>query len=321
MNQAELFSQPKPRSPYAEISERLWQLAKRKIYFGSSSWKYESWRGPVYAREYKSKKDFEQNCLEEYSELFPAVGGDFSFYNWPSSEMISRIDSQTPVGFKIGLKCTEFITLKRFPLIARWGEKAGAENPDFLNAKLFKEKFLNQVAPLGPKLAPLILEFTAFPRGSFTDWTEFAQKLEGFFDEVRRLGTAGFEFGIEVRSREYFHEDFWAALKAMGAAPILNSWTRTPPLDEQWKGFAKHDFAFVEARPVMRPGRTHDEAVLLFKPYDKLRETVLPARSAMIEMARWALQQGRPCYIFVNNHLEGCAFETIAAVTEELTLT
>lgn len=320
MRQAELFTTPQTEHPYAAVGERLWALAKKGIYFGSSSWKYESWKGTIYVDRYSSKKDFEQNCLEEYAKIFPCVGGDFSFYNYPSPAMTARINEQTPDGFKIGLKCTEFITLKRYPMIGRWGAKAGKENPDFLNAKLFTEQFLAPIEPLRArgKLAPIIMEFTAFPKGSFTDWTEFAHALENFLAEVRKGIGAHYEYGIEVRTRDYIREDFWAALKAMGAAPILNSWTRTPPLDEQWRMFPEHDYPFVECRPVSRPGRTRDEAVHLFDPYDRIKETVPQARKAMKAMVEWALENKRPCYIFVNNHLEGCAHQTIAEVTADL---
>lgn len=316
MRQAELFATPQSEHPYAKVAERLWRLARQGIYFGSSSWKYESWKDTIYVERYTSKKDFEQNCLEEYAKTFPAVGGDFSFYNYPSPAMISTIDKQTPDGFKIGLKCTEFITLKRYPSIGRWGDKAGKANPDFLNAKIFAEQFLAPLEPLRQKgkLAPIIMEFTAFPRGAFADWTEFAVALESFLNEVRKGIGAKHEYGIEVRTRDYIHHEFWSALKAMGAAPILNSWTRTPPLDEQWKMFPEHDFPFVECRPIMRPGRTRDEAQLLFDPYDRNKETVEPARRAMRAMVEWALTNKRPCYVFVNNHLEGCAHQTIAEV-------
>jgi uncharacterized protein YecE (DUF72 family) len=321
MKQTELFASEPAIHPLGPLSERLWELARRGVYFGSSSWKYESWKGSVYVETYRSKKDFEQNCLEEYARIFPAVGGDFSFYNWPGEEMLERIAKQTPDGFKIGLKATEFVTLKRFPQLGRWGEKAGQDNPDFLNAKLFSAEFLKRVDRLGDKLAPIILEFTAFPRGAFAHWVEFAEQLQTFLNELRRRHGDRFDFGVEVRTREYVHEDFWEALLAMGAAPIINSWTRTPPMDEQWKLFERHEFPFIESRPVMRPGRTRDEAVVLFEPYADLRETEEPSRRAMRAMARWALERKRPCYVFVNNHLEGCAWRTIDAVTATLSQT
>jgi uncharacterized protein YecE (DUF72 family) len=322
MEQVDLFAPQKTLHPYQEVSDRLWALARRKVYLGSSSWKYPSWKGRVYVEDYRSKKDFEQRCLEEYGKIFPAVGGDFSFYNWPRSSMVKTIDSQTPQSFKIALKCTEFITLKRFPQLARWGANAGHENPDFLNSKLFKEKFLDAVTPLqkNGKLAPIILEFTEFPRGSFADWTEFASALEVFFNGVRRLARSPFEYGVEIRTRDFLHDDFYAALKAMGVVPVLNSWTRMPPLEEQWELFKKYDFPFVEVRAVMRPGRTHDEAVLLFNPYDRNKETLLPIRKVFLEIMEWGLVHRRPIYIFVNNHVEGCAHQTIAETVAMLDL-
>lgn len=63
----------------------------------------------------------------------------------------------------------------------------------------------------------------------------------------------------------------------------------------------------------MRPGRTRDEAHELFDPYDRIRERVEPARRALRAMIEWALAQPkRQCFVFVNNHLEGCAHQTIA---------
>jgi uncharacterized protein YecE (DUF72 family) len=312
MQQAELFTRPERPHPYQETTEKLQALARRSIYVGTSSWKYQSWwdqgRGPIYIRDYRNIRDFDQNCLEEYSRVFPAVSGDFSFYNWPNPDFMARINEQTPEGFKIALKATEFVTLKRFPNIERWGSKAGLENPDFLNAKLFKTEFLDRVAPLGEKLAPIILEFTAFPTGAFSDWTEFAEQLEHFFDALPNE----FLYGVEIRTKDFAHEDFYRALKAMGAAPILNSWTRMPPLDEQWKVFEPLDFSFVECRTIMRPGRTRDEAVELYSPYDRIRERVIPVRRALRSMIEWSLKHRRPAYIFVNNHIEGCAHQTIS---------
>ncbi|MBI3544301.1 MAG: DUF72 domain-containing protein [Deltaproteobacteria bacterium] len=322
MRQADLFA-PKPEAhPFAETGERLWALARRGVWFGSSSWKYESWKGAVYCDPYRSKKDFEENCLEEYAKLIPAVGGDFSFYNWPSLEMVDAIARQTPAGFKIGLKATDLVTLRKFPSIPRWGDKAGKPNPDFLNAALFKNEFLDRVEKLEGKLAPIILEFTAFPPGAFRDWTEFADRLDDFFAELRRLVGTRFEFGVELRTRDFFHDELFERLEAMNmhlpVAPILNSWTRMPPLTEQWKLFERRDFPFAECRAVMRPGRTRDEAVELFEPYDRNKETCLPVRAALKTMAEWAMRERKPLYAFINNHVEGCAHQTISEVTAEI---
>ena len=76
-----------PPSPFrTRLAERLTVLAGRGIYLGTSSWKYEGWLGQIYTedryltRRKFNRKKFEETCLAEYAEVFPAVCGDFSFY-------------------------------------------------------------------------------------------------------------------------------------------------------------------------------------------------------------------------------------------------
>src|SRR5271157_2642607 len=82
-----LFGDPEPqaRSP---LAARLQALAGEGVYFGTSSWKYPGWLGSIYRPERYltrgrfSQKKFESECLSEYAETFPAVCGDFSFYQF-----------------------------------------------------------------------------------------------------------------------------------------------------------------------------------------------------------------------------------------------
>jgi hypothetical protein len=55
----------------ARLAPKLRALAKRGIYFGTSSWKYEGWLGSIYSgdryvtRGKFSKAKFEENCLTD----------------------------------------------------------------------------------------------------------------------------------------------------------------------------------------------------------------------------------------------------------------
>ena len=68
------------------------ELGAKGVFIGTSSWKYEGWLGQIYTRERYlsrgkfSRRVFEQECLREYSETFPAVCGDFAFYQFPTEE-------------------------------------------------------------------------------------------------------------------------------------------------------------------------------------------------------------------------------------------
>ncbi len=67
-------------------------MAKCNILIGTSSWRYEGWLGQIYTPERYfsrgrfSKTKFQEECIQEYAETFPVVGGDFSFYGAPTPE-------------------------------------------------------------------------------------------------------------------------------------------------------------------------------------------------------------------------------------------
>jgi uncharacterized protein YecE (DUF72 family) len=79
-------------SQAARLAPKLRTLANQGVYFGTSSWKYEGWLGSIYtADRYNTRgkfsaKKFEAEFLAEYASTFPVVGGDFSFYQFPSAE-------------------------------------------------------------------------------------------------------------------------------------------------------------------------------------------------------------------------------------------
>ena len=60
-------------------------------------------------------KKLEAECLCEYAETFPTVGGDFSFYQFPTPEFWSRLFAGTSPTFTFGLKVPEEIRVLRWP--------------------------------------------------------------------------------------------------------------------------------------------------------------------------------------------------------------
>jgi uncharacterized protein YecE (DUF72 family) len=60
---------------------------------------------------------------------------DAVYYDFPRGEYLEGLAEQVPNDFRFGLKVTDAITIKRFPYFARFGNRAGQSNPDFLNAK------------------------------------------------------------------------------------------------------------------------------------------------------------------------------------------
>ncbi|HEX9894794.1 MAG TPA: hypothetical protein VGA78_12770, partial [Gemmatimonadales bacterium] len=71
-------------------------------------------------------------------------------------------------------------------------------------------------------------------------------------------------------------------------------------------------------RALLRPGRTYQDAVHLFKPYDRIRDPQPELRRDLARLANTARRLRIPAYIIVNNRAEGSAPHTIAAVARML---
>jgi uncharacterized protein YecE (DUF72 family) len=304
---------PPPDFDRAALASRLRTLTQEGIWIGTSSWKYEGWLGQIYTPERYStrgrfsQKKFQAECLAEYAQTFPIVCGDFSFYQFPTPQYWQKLFGSAPERLHFALKVPEEVTAQVFPKHTRFGPRAGARNESYLNADALAAQFLEPLRPYAARIPALLFEFGA--RGAST--REFVDRLDPFLDRL----SEGFRYAVEVRNREYLQPRYFDALRARGVAHVLSSWTRMPPLTDQAKFPTPADFTVVRA--LLRPGRTYEEAVARFQPYDKIGETHPESRNALRDWIRRMREERRTSYIFVNNRLEGNAPETIRAVTEE----
>ncbi len=322
-----LFDEPSGFDRIA-LTSRLRELADERIWIGTSSWKYEGWLGQIYTRErYLSRGKFSQKrfaaeCLAEYAETFPAVCGDFSFYQFPSPEFWQRLFTSAPGGLQIALKAPEEVTCERFPKHARYGPRAGSKNEAYLNVDALKALFLEPLAMYAARLGPIIFEFGA----RTAEPIEFIDRLEAFLNAL----PPGFRYAVEVRNREYLAPRYFDVLRAHQIAHVFNSWTRMPALGEQMSmaesgtasagsrvlGATAFTADFTVVRALLRPGRAYEDAVALFTPYDQVRDENPEARESLRAVIRRMREERRAAYIFVNNRLEGNAPETIRAVVD-----
>ncbi len=304
-------------APRAELAERLAALARRNIWIGASSWKYPGWLGRIYTAErYQtrgrfSEKKFKDACLAEYAETFPIVCGDFTFYQFPSESYWRGIFSQTPQEFRFAFKAPEMITVKRFPSHARYGSRSGLTNESFLDASMLEDLFLAPLAAHHPRVALLIFEFGAFPKAGFAGANAFIGALDGFLSRVKRIC----RYAVEIRNREFLVPDYFACLRRHGVAHVFNAWTRMPELAAAIRIRDAFCTDFTVTRALLRAGRTYEQAVAQFAPYDVIRDPNPPARRAMRALIGRALGRNEAAYIFVNNRFEGNAPATIEALT------
>jgi uncharacterized protein YecE (DUF72 family) len=306
---------PEKESAYRQKNApRVKRWASKGILFGTSSWKYPGWKGLIYNRHYPSKKAFEQECLAEYSELFPTVTADFALYDFPRADRMQIIHDQTADGFMLSLKVTDRVTIKRYPNIPRYGTNAGRENPDFLNVELFEDAFLAPIEQLRKKRGVIIFEFSTFHPSSGVTVDEFVTMMDRFLSRLPR----GYEYAVELRNREFLTADYLTMLATHGAAHVLNNWTRMPPIIEQIDIAGILTAPFSVARALLKPRRTYEQAVEMFQPYETIREENPDLRMGLAGTVAKCIAEKRTLYAYVNNRAEGNSPRTIEAILDIL---
>ncbi|MBU3665843.1 MAG: DUF72 domain-containing protein [Chthoniobacterales bacterium] len=305
----------------AALARETAHLARdTNLFLGTSSWKYEGWLGQIYdeqryiARGKLSHKRFETGCLEEYAEIFPTVCVDAGYYRFPSEKYLANLCAQVPDNFRLSFKVTDEITVKKFPKLERFGDRAGTDNRHFLDAGLFVDAFLGPLSPHRKKTGVLIFEFSAFYPAHFARLRDFIVLLDEFLGRL----PANWQYGVEVRNAKLLRPEYFDVLRTHNVTHVFNSWTRMPPVEEQMAIPGAFTTDFFTARFLLRPGRAYEQAVKEFQPYAETKETNKEARAALRSLIQRSVAAPTACpsYAFVNNRLEGNSPNTIAAALD-----
>src|ERR687897_568045 len=170
----------------------------------------------------------------------------------------------------------------------------------------------------GPKgaAAKMLREYAAFPLFGTVgiDANGFANRLDEFFSALPRDA----QYAVEVRNDDFLTPMYFAVLREHGVAHVLNSWTRMPPIGHQLDLPNSISGPFILARALLRPGRTYDEAVDAFAPYDRIQDPNLELRRDLLRLIDTAVRTRIPAYLLVNNRAEGSSPLTVAEVARLL---
>jgi uncharacterized protein YecE (DUF72 family) len=295
--------------------ERLRARIPPLVRFGTSTWNYPGWRGLVYHRDY-GPKGAAARMLKEYAAfpLFGTVGIDSSYYGPPTEAVLRSYAENLPAGFPCISKVWSQLTIHTFTK-AQDREKAGKINPDFLSPDLFVEEIYQPYQRhFAENTGPFVFEFQTIAKSSHIGPEGFASRLDEFFSALPRDA----QYAVEVRNDDFLTPMYFAVLREHGVAHVLSSWTRMPPLGHQLDLPGSITAPFILARALLRPGRTYNEAVDAFAPYDQIREPNPKLRRDLARLVEEAVRLRIPAYLLVNNRAEGSAPLTIAAVAEML---
>lgn len=303
------------------LAEKLRHLAARGIFIGTSSWKYPGWFGTAYDRDRYvwrkrfSQARFERDCLTEFALTFPSVSVDATYYKFPERKYLEELGAQVLDAFQFGFKITGDITLKRFPHLPRFGHRAGAGNPHFLDAARLADAFLAPCEGIRAKVGLLMFEFSHFGPGEFERGAQFADALDAFLARLPR----GWPYAVELRNRLWLQPEYFAVLARHGVTHIYNAWGDTPTVPEQMAlPGSETNPRLLAARFLLREGRSYEQAVKQFSPYREIQDPNPEGRAAAATLVRRGLKSKdkTKVMIFVNNRYEGHSPGTIRAVLD-----
>jgi uncharacterized protein YecE (DUF72 family) len=285
------------------------------VHFGASSWNYPGWKGLVYHRDYEGR-GASAKMLEEYARfpLFRTVGIDSSFYAPPTEAVLASYAERLPAGFPCVSKVWNQLTVQTFSK-AQDKARAGKVNADFLNPDIFLEAVYEPYQRhFADHAGPFVFEFQTVGRGSGMTPERFADRLDEFFSALPREG----RYAVEIRNEEFLTPMYFAVLREHGVAHVFNSWTRMPPIGDQLDLPGSLSGPFIVARALLQQGRTYDEAVDAFAPYNRIQDPSPPLRQDLLRLIETAVRTRIPAYLLVNNRAEGSAPLTVAEVLRML---
>ena len=141
-------------------------MVKGNIQIGTSGWHYDHWRGNFYP-ESLSKREW----LSYYSQRFPCVELNNSFYRLPGTGTIKGWYKQTPASFTFAVKASRLIThLKKLH-----------ECKDAFN------RFHGVIKTFNTKLGPVLFQLPPH-------WSVNVDRLEVFLDILPAGQRSVFEF-------------------------------------------------------------------------------------------------------------------------------
>ena len=305
-----------------QLRQRVAGLSAKGVFLGTSSWKYEGWRGLLYDESryvYRGKfagSRFEKNCLAEYAEVFKTVCVDAAFYKFPDEKYLTGLVSQVPEDFQFAFKVTDEVTIKKFPNLSRHGARAGQFNEHFLDAARFSRAFIKPCEAFRKQIGLLIFEFSRFYATDYEHGRDFVADLDRF------LGTLpqGWPYAVEMRNRHWLQSEYFGCLARHRVSHVFNSWAAMPPVSEQLAlPGSRTNPQLTAARFLLKPGRNYEEAVKAFAPYSRVQEVNQDARAAGRQLIAEGKANPKKTFIYVNNRLEGNALETISAMMDGVT--
>ncbi len=259
---------------------------------GTSSWSTRDWCGSFYPEDIDPPE-----MISYYSQQFPTVEIDSTWYSMPSRAMVDAWAARTPEGFIFSAKVPRVISHEKY--------LEGCERD--------LDEFLEVISRLKEKLGPLVLQFPYVAKGK--DPHEYATG-EDFLRRLRKfepLLAEGFRWGIEIRNSKWVRPELLDLLRVRSISLVFIDYYTMDPLPKLSQRSEVFTAPFVYIR-FLGNHREMDEAVKKAREEGKrkrdweglIRDRTDSMRS-WIGPIRDIASRGTPLYVYFNNHYAGYA--------------
>ncbi|MBS2028485.1 MAG: DUF72 domain-containing protein [Deltaproteobacteria bacterium] len=299
---------PSSAPELAAVSDEVCAIATalpKNLRFGTMTWTYPGWIGPLYATG-TSPKQLVSQALPAYARhpLFRAVEFERTFHARMSAADFATFAAQVPDDFRFSAKAHQDCTL---PVLPRRGP-----NKRFLDASYAADQVVAPfVEGLGDKAGPLVFQF----RPMTIDAPErFPERLHDFLRKLPR----GPRYAVELRNPELLSDAYGEALVDSGALHCYAAWGTMPGVREQLSQLPEATRSTLVIRWLTRPGDSDDAASDRYDPFDKLVEPDEATRAALASVLAEAARDGRETYAIASNKAEGCAPLSAIALAKQV---
>jgi uncharacterized protein YecE (DUF72 family) len=251
------------------------------ILIGTSGWSYPEWEGVFYPPGMDSADD-----LAWYSDRFPIVEVDSTFYRVPTRRMVQAWRDRTPPGFRFALKVPQVITHKK----------------QLVDCTADVEEFAAAIRPLREKLSCALLQMGYFNRSRFAALGDFLEVLEPF---LAAWPHGAVPLALEIRNPRWVGQELADVLRRHGTALTLTFQKWMPPPSEILSRIDAATgplsyFRLIGNREAVEKLTTTFDRIVI----DRSEELADCARS-IEDLARRV-----PVVVFANNHFAGFAPQT-----------
>ena len=257
--------------------------------FGTSSFSSKDWVGPFYPLGTPAGA-----FLAHYASIFDTVEVDSTYYAVPSARVVDGWAAKTP---------DDFLLCAKFPRDIVHGGKGARPDARMVLAKdavyETRDRFLEVIQRVGPRLGPLLIQFPYFNRAAFPSAGPFLERLDAFLGDLPR---DGYRYAVEIRNKAWLTKSYRDLLARHDVALTL--------VDQGWMPHGD------EVERKLDPVTSEDVYVRLLGDRKAIEQITKTWDREVVDhgpsLARWSSllvrmmdRDVKRILVFVNNHYAG----------------